>query len=84
VWKYFLENSGYFSINQPAGKEPKGSRISLNKQLQVLAFVQPILNPVDAAFLDFASEKCEEEKHPYSFNDHQCLKDIACGYNIIS
>jgi hypothetical protein len=50
VWKNFLNHGGYFSINQPIGKQPKVSLISLTKKLQVLSFVTPIIDPDDDNF----------------------------------
>jgi hypothetical protein len=46
VWKCFLQNGDYFSVNLQAGKEPKVNCISGNKQQQALCFILPILNPV--------------------------------------
>jgi hypothetical protein len=45
VWKFYLENGGYFSVNMPAGKPAKVSVMSVNKQQQCIRFVSAILYP---------------------------------------
>jgi hypothetical protein len=35
-----------------------------------------------AAFLNFASEKCNSEDHPYDWEDHQRVLNIARVYNL--
>jgi hypothetical protein len=45
VWKFFLENGGYFSVNTPSGKPAKVSVMSVNKQQQCIRFVSAVLYP---------------------------------------